>query len=254
MSEAGGRYANEEDMMPMTIENTVHQVPTLPLLPPPLEEWADAALVAAAKGGQTSAFEVLVQRHRRMIVSVAQRFTRIREDAEDIAQQTLQKALTYLHQFEGHSSFSTWLTQIAINEALMWRRKKQRSLEVPMENSPEGEPSRALDFPDPGLSPEQHCLRREREQVLSAALNELPFVMRRAIQLHKLEERSLEETSQAMGLSVPALKSRVLRGRRSLRKALGSYFEDAWKGQWQPRQAGAVNDMPCHQLVCNACD
>jgi RNA polymerase sigma-70 factor (ECF subfamily) len=222
---------------------------------PPLEELDDATLVAFAKGGQSSAFEVLVLRYRRMIISVARRFTRIREDAEDIAQQTFLKAFTYLHQFEGHSSFSTWLTQIAINEALMWGRKKQRSLEVPFENSPEGELSRTLDFPDPGLSPEQRCLRREREQAFSAALKELPLAMRRAIQLHKLEERSLNETSQVMGLSVPALKSRVLRGRRSLRKALESYLDNVRKGKKQLRQAcGEVNDMSCQQLVCDACD
>ncbi len=79
----------------------------------------EAALVLAAKRGDGQAFEILIERYQKRILAVARRFTRIREDAEDVVQQSLQKAFVHLHKFEGKSSFSTWLTRIAINEALM---------------------------------------------------------------------------------------------------------------------------------------
>src|SRR5258708_16308987 len=80
---------------------------------------ADEELVAAAKSGDESAFEILVKRQERKVFRVALRYTRVREDAEDIVQETFRKAFVHLQKFEGKSSFSTWLTRIAINEALM---------------------------------------------------------------------------------------------------------------------------------------
>jgi hypothetical protein len=115
-----------------------------------LAEEDDAALVTAAKCGSTEAFEVLVRRHQARILSVAWRFTRNREDAEDITQQTFQKAFIHLRQFEGNSSFSTWLTRIAMNEAPMWLRRKRASFEVPIDESrtTTDEPALPPDFPD----------------------------------------------------------------------------------------------------------
>src|ERR1700678_1952314 len=85
----------------------------------------DKALVAAAKSGSVGAFEVLVKRHQGRILRVAQRVTRNREDAQDIVQQSLQKAFGHLHTFEERSSFSTWLTRIAINEGIMCLRRRR---------------------------------------------------------------------------------------------------------------------------------
>jgi RNA polymerase sigma-70 factor (ECF subfamily) len=106
-------------------------IPTLPIL----AEEDDAALVTAAASGSNEAFEVLVRRHQARILSAAWRFTRNREDAEDIVQQSFQKAFVHLQQFEGNSSFSTWLTRVAVNEAPMWLRSKRTSSEVPIEES-----------------------------------------------------------------------------------------------------------------------
>jgi RNA polymerase sigma-70 factor (ECF subfamily) len=184
----------------------------------------DAALVAGAKSGNARAFELLVQRHERKIVLLAQRVTRNREDAEDVVQQSFQKAFIHLSKFEGESLFSTWLTRIAINEALMLLRRKRRSREVPISESPtEDEIGLPLDIPDLGLNPEDSCLRREQERILSAAVNELTPGTRKAIQLRELDERSTEETAQVMGLSVGAVKGRVFHGRRKLRKKLQRY-------------------------------
>jgi len=139
-------------------------------------------------------------------------------------QQSFQKAFIHLHKFEGESLFSTWLTRIAINEALMLLRRKRRSREVPISESPtEDEITLHLDLPDLRLNPEDSCLRREQERILSAAVNELTPGTRKAIQLRELDERSTEETAQVMGLSVGAVKARVFHGRRKLRKKLQRY-------------------------------
>jgi RNA polymerase sigma-70 factor (ECF subfamily) len=94
---------------------------------------ADMALVAAAKNGNRKAFEILVERHEQRIFFVARRITRTREDAEDVVQQSFQKAFTHLRNFEGRSAFSTWLTRIAITEALMFLRRSRGLREVLIE-------------------------------------------------------------------------------------------------------------------------
>ena len=186
----------------------------------------DAVLVAAAKTGDARAFELLVERHERKIFSLAQRITRNREDAEDVVQQSLQKAFIHLEKFEGESLFSTWLTRIAINEALMLLRRKRGSREVPIaESNTEDETALPLDIPDLGPNPEDSCLQREQERILSAAVNELTPGMRKAIELRELGELSTGETAQVMGLSVGAVKARVFHGRRKLRKTLKRYVE-----------------------------
>ena len=188
----------------------------------------DAALVAATKTGDGSAFELLVRRHEGKIFSLAQRMTRNREDAEDVVQQSFQKAFIHLNKFEGESLFSTWLTRITINEALMLLRRKRGSREVPIaESRAEDQTALPLDFPDAGPNPEDRCLQREQERILSAAVNELKPGMRKAIELRELGELSTGETAQVMGLSVGAVKARVFHGRRKLRKTLQRYVESA---------------------------
>ena len=204
----------------------------------------DAALVAGAKAGDAHAFELLVQRHERKIFSVAQRMTRNWEDAEDVVQQCFQKAFIHLRKFEGESLFSTWLTRIAINEALMLLRKKRGSREVPIaESITEDETVLPLDFPDSGPNPEDSCLQREQERILSAAVNELTPGMREVIELRVLGELSTGETAQVMGLSVGAVKARVFHGRRKLRKRLKRYVESTrMYGNQALRTQGSVRD------------
>src|SRR6266446_8812565 len=206
----------------------------------------DAALVAGAKTGDARAFELLVERHEGRIFSIAQRMTRNREDAEDVVQQSFQKAFINLKKFEGDSLFSTWLTRIAINEALMLLRRKRGSREVPLaESSTEDGAALPLDFPDSGPNPEDSCLQREQERILSAAVNELTPGMRKAIELRELGELSTGETAQVMGLSVGAVKARVFHGRRKLRKTLKRYVESARTyGNQALRTKRSVRDRP----------
>jgi RNA polymerase sigma-70 factor (ECF subfamily) len=181
----------------------------------------DMALVAFARSGSSHAFDVLVERHARRILCVAQRVTRSREDAEDVVQQSFQKAFVQLQKFEGRSSFYTWLTRIAINEALMCLRTNHRARVVSMDELTKGEENAlVLQIRDLGASPERSCSQRERERMLSFAMKQLTPGIRTALQLYELDERSLKESAQMMGVSVGTAKSRVFRGRRKLRETL----------------------------------
>jgi RNA polymerase sigma-70 factor (ECF subfamily) len=181
----------------------------------------DMALVAAAKNGNGKAFEILFERHERKIFFVAQRITRTRQDAEDVVQQSFQKAFTHLRKFEGRSAFSTWLTRIAITEALMLLRKSRGLREMVVDDlNGDGETTPGLELPDTSPDPEAIYSQRESAEMLSAAMNELSPGTRRAMQLRDLDERSSEETARIMGISVSALKGRVFHGRRKLRERL----------------------------------
>jgi len=149
------------------------------------------------------------------------RYTRVHEDAEDIVQQTFLKAFVHLQRFEGKASFCTWLTRIAINEALMLLRRGHALRQVALDDSSEDESAtRGLQIPDSGPGPEMSYLQREGAQVLSAAIDELNLRMRTAIELRELAQLSTQETARRMGLSAAGVKARVFNGRRKLRKIL----------------------------------
>lgn len=182
----------------------------------------EAALVAAAKNGDREAFETLVKRHRRRILAIAARYTGTRHDGDDIFQQAFQKAFLYLHKFEGKSSFSTWLTRIAINEALMFLRRGRGKREVSIHEdliNRNGAASR-LEIVDSDANPETSYLHQEDMRILSAAIDKLRPGQRRAVELRELAELSTAETARRMGLSVPAVKARLFQARRKLREAL----------------------------------
>jgi RNA polymerase sigma-70 factor (ECF subfamily) len=224
-------------------------------VPSDLNVTEETILVAVAKRGDAPAFAVLVERHERKILAVARRVTRTREDAEDVVQQSFQKAFLHLHQFEGRSSFSTWLTRIAINEARMLQRGIRGAREVSIDDSNTNEETAsALEIPDSSPDPETSYSQRERLRMLSLALNELPPRTREAIQLHELDERSTEETARIMGITVSALKGRMFHGRRKLRERLLHHFGSAWvTGRETLRARGNTRDLSRHQLPCNAC-
>ena len=223
----------------------------------PLDPGAgDAALVAAAKRGDGQAFEVLVGRHQSRIRAIASRFTRFPEDAEDIAQQSFQKAFIHLQQFEGNSAFSTWLTRITMNEALMWLRKRRAAPEVPIEeSSTENGVTLPLEPPDPGPGPEDSYLQLEWKQILSRAMNELTPAMRTAIELRDISELSTNETAGIMKLSAGAVKGRIFHARRKLRVLLRRYAESTRSrgNHAMPRNSKAKR-IPREQLACSACD
>jgi RNA polymerase sigma-70 factor (ECF subfamily) len=209
-----------------TIDNEQAAIASIDSLP----DEGDLTLVAAAKGGNLQAFEVLVERHEQRIFFVARRMTGTREDAEDVVQQTFQKVFTHLGRFEERSSFSTWLTRIGINEALMLLRKRRGLREMFIDDlSGNEETTTVPEVPDSSPDPEVSYSQRERERILSSSLDKLSHGTRRAIQLRELDGRSTEETARIMGISVGAVKARVFQGKRRLRQKLKHHVGSAWK-------------------------
>ena len=182
---------------------------------------------------------------------MARRFTGIREDAEDIAQQSFQKAFVHLHKFEGKSCFSTWLTRIAINEALMLLRRGRGLREVSIDDlSGNEEAPLGLQMPDSRAGPESAFLQDERNRILYAAMDKLTPGLRTAIELRELGELSTKEAARVMGLSVEAVKGRVFNGRKKLHQVLKR--ESVWMSGKQILQASRkANGLSRHQLVCS---
>jgi len=185
-----------------------------------MDKDSDGELVAAAKSGDTRAFEELVCRHQRRVLAAAQRITNNREDAEDVAQECFQKAFLHLAAFQEKSRFSTWLTRIAMNEALMLLRRRRGVFEVLLESTDDGVNSVSNAFVDQGPSPEESCWRRERRELLTEAINRLGPKIRTTILLRHIEDRSVQETAKILGTSTSAVKARVFQGRRKLRETV----------------------------------
>ena len=184
----------------------------------------EAAVVARAKAGESSAFSELVRRYERKIFRLAQNITGNREDAEDVMQEAFLKAYTHLDRFAGDSRFYTWLVRIAVNEGLMKLRKRRPnefSLDAPVESDEDLMPREIADW---GPSPEQRFARTQITEILSAAIEKLDPDFRIVFVLRDIEELSTEETAQLLGLSIPAVKSRLLRARLRLRQRLNPVF------------------------------
>jgi RNA polymerase sigma-70 factor, ECF subfamily len=201
---------------------------TNPLGPHPLPSQVvkddEPQLVAGAQAGSIEAFETLVERYERKIFRLTQNITQNREDAEDAMQESFLKAFEHLAEFQGNSRFYTWLVRIAVNQALM-KLRKRRPNEVSLDQELDtGEDTIPREVEDWGPSPEDRYKQRELSGILSEVISELDPPFRIVFQLRDIEELSTEETAEALGLSVPAVKSRLLRARLKLRQKLSRYF------------------------------
>jgi RNA polymerase sigma-70 factor (ECF subfamily) len=186
------------------------------------DEWQ---LVSAAKGGDTTAFEELVNRYERKIFRLGMNITQNREDAEDVMQDAFLKAYQNLDRFQGDSRFYTWLVRIAVNEALMKLRKRrpnQVSLDEPITD--DGEDSLFREIEDWGPSPETRFAQNELNEILNSVISELDPIFRVVFLLRDVEGLSTEDTAQILGISAAAVKSRLLRARLKLRQKLNKYF------------------------------
>jgi len=185
-----------------------------------IDKDSDGVLVAAAKCGDTRAFEELVIRHERRVLVMAQRITNNREDAEDVVQDSFHKAFLHLDDFQEKSRFSTWLTRIVMNEAFMLLRRRRGIFEVLPESPDDDMKSASEALVDQSPDPEESCWRQERTYLLTTAINRLGPTIRTAILLRDIEERSVQETAQILSTSISAVKARVFQGRRKLRGSL----------------------------------
>jgi len=184
----------------------------------------EGSLVAAAKGGDITAFETLVERYERKIFRLAQNITQNKEDAEDVMQEAFLKSYQHLDEFQGNSRFYTWLVRIAVNQALMKLRKRRPNQISLDEDVDTGEDTIPREVEDWGPSPEDRYEQSELGSILNTTIAELEPPFRIVFQLRDIEELSTEETAEALGLSIPAVKSRLLRARLKLRQKLNKYF------------------------------
>ena len=165
-------------------------------------------------------FEELCQPQLRKIFQTAYRITRNREDAEDAVQDTLLQAFLHLGDFDGRSAFSTWLTRIAINSALMTIRKRrtQRSVSLDSAGDTESAPE-SWEVADSSAHPEQLYLIGERQRKLREAVATLRPAIRRVLEVQQLEERSIKDAAKMIGISVCAAKGRLFHGKAALRRS-----------------------------------
>ena len=186
----------------------------------------DAALVARAQAGDQEAYAALVNEYSRKIYRLAKNITQNDEDAEDVLQESFLKAYEHLSGFQGNSKFYTWIVRIAVNESLMKLRKRKGdrfiSLDEPVETGEDMVKREIAVWED---NPEQRYSREEMQQILDEAVDSLKPDFRTVFTLRDIEELSTEDTAQALGISVPAVKSRLLRARLALREKLTRQFK-----------------------------
>ena len=186
-----------------------------------LTEMSEAVLVSVAKLGDSDAFVELSERHSGKILRTIYRVTRNWHDAEDALQDAMLRAFSHLKDFQEKSSFYTWLSRIAINSALMILRKKRGCYELSFGGIDDcGDNYESWEVKSPAENPESRLARKEKEELLRDAVLQLPQVLREVVELQQAKGYSVREIAKALGISVPAVKSRLARARLTLRTAL----------------------------------
>jgi RNA polymerase sigma-70 factor, ECF subfamily len=219
-----------------TQQNAVTASQMATLLPPTnvLATDAEEALIAQARDGSTAAFGELVARHEGRVFRLARNITGNYEDAEDVMQNAFVQAFKNLPRFRGDSRFYTWVVRITVNEAFMKmrrRRFKEVSIDEPLEADDDVIPRQLEDW---GPNPEQRYSQEELQKILTETIDELDPGYRTVFQLRDLEELSTKETARALGLSLPAVKTRLRRARKQLRDSLDKHFRSAVRSEsWQ---------------------
>ena len=186
----------------------------------------EASLVAQSREGDARAYSELVRRYEGKIFRLAQHITQNREDAEDVLQETFMRAYEHLDQFQGASKFYTWIVRIAVNQALMKLRRRKSDKSVSLDETIDtGEDTVVREIAAWDEDPEQRFSREELRGILDSAVQSLDPLYRSVFVLRDVDDLSTEETAEALGLSVPAVKSRLLRARLQLREKLTRYFK-----------------------------
>jgi RNA polymerase sigma-70 factor (ECF subfamily) len=187
---------------------------------PILEGWAvlsDEQVVSRVLAGQTALFEVLMRRHNERLYRAARAIVRDESEAEDVMQQAYVNAYSHLRQFDARALFSTWLTRIAVNEALARVRRRGRYTTMDPENDT------TLDFPVPVAStpdPERLAFSRELGKLMESAIDRLPDGAREVFMLRQVEGMDTAQVAEVLGVSEAVVKTRLSRARAALRRDL----------------------------------
>jgi RNA polymerase sigma-70 factor, ECF subfamily len=191
---------------------------------------ADAVLVGAIAQGDHAAFETLMRRYNGKLFRIARSIVKDDSDAEDVLQDAYMDAYRHIDDFRGDSQVGTWLTRIVINQALMrLRKEKRRSVIVPFREPGSGEAERAeVDVADRTTeSPSSRLLRGEIRRILERRIDELPLSFRTVFIMREVEDMSVEETAEALGIAPATVRSRLFRARALLRESLAREMDMA---------------------------
>ncbi len=188
-------------------------------------------LVADARAGNGDAFAALLSQYDTRLFRLARRITGNQQDAADALQEALLKAYRGLEGFRGDSRFYTWIVRIVLNEGLMKLRERRRdfmvSLDEPLQTDDDSFMPREIE--DWGDNPEKRYSKTEFDAILNQNLDQLEPTLRIVFLLRDVEGFSIEETARTLGLSIPAVKTRLLRARLKLRERLTKYFKQGVK-------------------------
>jgi RNA polymerase sigma-70 factor (ECF subfamily) len=195
--------------------------PTTESLPAGALTLTDEEVVARVVAGEVALFEVLMRRHNQRLYRVARAIVRDDAEAEDVMQEAYVRAFAELERFEGRAQWSTWVTRIAVNEALARIRRRGRFVDTDVKHLEESgmdhpSPSR----PSPPRGPEDQTSARELGVFLERAVDALPDIYRTVFVLREVQELSTAETADSLGISEELVKVRLHRARGELRRAL----------------------------------
>jgi RNA polymerase sigma-70 factor (ECF subfamily) len=180
----------------------------------------EAPLLRDAKRGIAEVFENVCEALRPRLLKIALRITRNRADAEDAVQDALMRAYLHIQEFQGNSAFSTWLTRIVMNSALMINRRNRSARQVSTEvlNRP-SDPGLQFQIPDRSPNPEQIFVQRERTRILKGAIRKLRPRMRAVVEVAHFRDLPLKEIAKSLDISVAATKGRLFHARARLRES-----------------------------------
>lgn len=182
------------------------------------QEWSDEEIVTRVLGGESQLYEILMRRYNQRLFRVAVAILHDPSEAEDVIQDTYVRAYQHLADFEGRAKFSTWLTRIAVHEALARARRRARYQSV--ENFEESKGDIMESFASSAHDPEQEASRRELSDLLEKAILGLPEDYRLILMMRHVEDMSTEETAECLQVSEQNVKTRLFRARALLRKQL----------------------------------
>jgi RNA polymerase sigma-70 factor (ECF subfamily) len=199
-----------------------------------VDEASEELLIRRVCDGEHEAFYELMRPYERRVYAAAFAITRNEADAEDVAQETMFKAFRKIRQFRGESRFSTWLIQIAVNEARMRNRRARANMVEPIVEQQDAEGNYIpRDFADWREIPSETLERKEVRQKLAEALASLGEIYRDVFVLRDMQHMSIEETAKALGISTASVKTRLLRARLMLRDLLAPGLGGAWSTRLQ---------------------
>jgi RNA polymerase sigma-70 factor (ECF subfamily) len=210
---------------------------------------SDHALVARVRHGEEDAFGELVRRHYRRCVDLACLFVRNHWDAEDQVQIAFSKAHKCLNQYQGEAEFGTWLSRIVTNQCLMFMRERRRARFVYVDDSARESDAPPLELPSCGPDPEGELALTELKQVLRTELRRVPPLLRNVLMLRDIQELPIADVADALNISIPAAKSRLLRARAELRLRLQRRCNNIGTLSPLSRSAAPLNRVAHHRAL-----